>query len=536
MRYFIYCRKSSEAEDRQILSLESQIAELRRVCLHGSDVTVVDTYQEARSAKAPGRALFNEMLERIQRGEAEGIIAWHPDRLSRNSVDAGTLIWLLDRGVLKDLKFATYTFENNPQGKFTLAMFLVQSKYYVDSLSENVKRGNRTKVEKGWRPNGAPIGYRNCPVTRTIIPDPERFFLVRRMFDLMISGAYSPNEIRIIARDEWGLRTPVRKSIGGKPLSRSAVYRILTNPFYAGVLEWNGQSFPGSHEPMITLDEFDLIQQRFGRAHPTRPQKKDFPFRGLIRCGACGLSVTVSETVNRHGSHYTYYHCTRRRSNGAKCSQPSIRAEELEAQILGFLESLSLPPDEHDWALREAEKIDEEEWKHEERRLAVMEQGLQKVGKALDTLMHLRLNDMVTDDEFVSRRNELQQEELRLRERLKRVGRQVEASKPVTEFVSFSIRAADWFQAAGDRTKRKILLATGSNPLLTDKILNVEAKKPFIRTGGLGARPYLRAVVDDVQTLRRDDELYLRLRDVQRITEAMMLTDVVEGDDIRKAA
>jgi len=200
MRYFIYCRKSSEAEDRQIASIESQLTTLERQFVGRSDIEIIGIYQEAFSAKAPGRPKFSEMMARVERQEADGIVAWAPDRLARNSIDGGRLIYMLDIGKLRDLKFATYTFENNSQGKFMLQIMFGQSKYYSDALSENVKRGNRTKIEKGWRPNQAPLGYLNDPVTKTIIKDPLHFPLVRNMFDLMLTGANSPKTIAILAR------------------------------------------------------------------------------------------------------------------------------------------------------------------------------------------------------------------------------------------------------------------------------------------------------------------------------------------------
>ena len=159
-KFFLYARKSTDTEERQVRSIDDQLAELRELALK-ENIEIVKVYTEKRTAKVPGRPVFNEMLADIEKGLADGILAWHPDRLARNSVDGGKIIWLLDIGKLRDLKFPTFWFENTPQGKFMLQIAFGQSKYYVDNLSENIRRGIRQKLKNGLWPQMAPLGYLN---------------------------------------------------------------------------------------------------------------------------------------------------------------------------------------------------------------------------------------------------------------------------------------------------------------------------------------------------------------------------------------
>src|SRR4030066_1594817 len=154
MKYFSYTRKSTDSEERQILSIEAQLAELKEFAAK-EKLEIVASLCEAQTAKEPGRKIFGEMLDRICAGEAGGILAWHPDRLARNSIDGGKIIYLLDTGKLLDLKFPTFWFDTTPQGKFMLSIAFGQSKYYVDNLSENVKRGLRQKIRNGVWPGKA---------------------------------------------------------------------------------------------------------------------------------------------------------------------------------------------------------------------------------------------------------------------------------------------------------------------------------------------------------------------------------------------
>src|SRR3990167_7024042 len=195
MKYFIYTRKSTTSEDRQVMSLESQLSELKEFAAK-EKLEIVASLSEAQTAKEPGRKIFAEMLDRICAGEAQGILAWHPDRLARNSIDGGKIIYLLDTGKIKDLKFPTFWFDSTPQGKFMLNIAFGQSKYYVDNLSENIKRGHRQKLRKGIWPGVAPLGYLNNSRTKRIELDIEKAGLVRKCFELYATGNYCMKDVR----------------------------------------------------------------------------------------------------------------------------------------------------------------------------------------------------------------------------------------------------------------------------------------------------------------------------------------------------
>lgn len=477
MKYFIYCRKSTESEDRQVLSIDSQKSEIERTFRGLTEVHIVEVFEESFSAKAPGRPIFGQMLERIERGEAEGIICWHPDRLARNSVDGGRLIYLLDQGQLKDLKFSTFTFENNPQGKFMLQIIFGYSKYYVDSLSENVKRGNRAKVERGWRPCITPLGYVNDPVTKTIVPDGIHFETVQSIFRLALMETHPVRSILRIVTEDWVYRMPNNKRYGGRPLGQSTLYSLLGNPFYAGHFYWNGKLYQGKHEPMITMDEFRQVQRFIGRPGTQKPHKHTFPFTGIIRCG-CGLMITAEHHINRYGSHYTYYRCTKRHGS-ARCRQPYISERELHEEFSRFVERISLDDDAIATLAQQIVELRASNAPATVDANLVLERELQALRTQLSRLTDLRVRDLVSDDDFLARRRELEVEIASTEARRASVEKGSDWFEPAQLLISFRNQAISWFSSGSDEIKRTIVTAVGSNYTLEDKKLRGEAKKPF---------------------------------------------------------
>ena len=513
MRYFIYCRKSSEREDRQVLSIESQIKELKRLA-ERLNLKVVDIFTESRSAKAPGRPVFNEMIKKIKQGKAGGILCWKLDRLARNPIDGGKIIWLLQKGVLKCIQ--TFDRAYYPEDNVLLMSveFGMANQYILD-LSKNIKRGLKAKVEMGWRPNLAPLGYLNDNTygkgKNVIVKDPERFDLVKRMWKLMASGNYPVSRILELA-DDWGLRT--RK---GRRRSKSTVYRILTNPFYAGLFEYpkgSGNWYQGKHEPMITQEEYNRVQILLGRKGNPRPRKNNFPFRCLIKCGECGSTIIadpknqiicskckfkfsfnnrdtcprcntrIEEMKNPTILRYVYYRCSKR--GDPNCSQKSVEIKELERQIDGLLAQIQISEAFKNWALKYLKEEAEREKMDYDEILASQKRAYTNCLKKLDNLFQLKISplnvdgSLISDEEYAKKKAELVREKARLEEAIERLKKQENRwLEAIEKTFDFACHARYWFRNGTPEEKTQILRSIGSNLTLKDGKLEIELKKPF---------------------------------------------------------
>ncbi|MDF7774291.1 recombinase family protein [Sphingomonas sp. AOB5] len=499
MKYFLYCRKSTEREERQVMSLQSQQDAAERAFLNQPAIEVVEVLQEAMSAKNPGRPVFADMLNRIERGEADGIISWAPDRLARNSIDGGRIIYLLDTGTIRDLKFATYTFENNSQGKFMLSIMFGQSKYYSDALSDNVKRGNQTKIERGWRPNRAPLGYLNDPATKTIVPDPVLFSLIRRIFDMLIYEGRNPHDVATIVHQQWGLLTPGGQRSGRKPISRSTIYKMLANPFYKGEFEWNGQIYPGLHQAIVTPSEFACVQQKLNERSTPRPVRLSFAYTGMIRCATCSGMVTAERKTNRFGSKYIYYHCSSRGPLRNGCSELSVEEKVLTQTFFVFLESLRIREDVVAWVRGYLPEFanDVKVRRGQIRRVQIAAQA--EIAAQLAEVTSLRLRRLIQDEEFDQLRRQLEARKAALDDIDN--AEDVDLIEPFELLVKASKYAVDWIAQPENAAKRELLKIVGSNPTLGAKKLSIYATEPFFSDPELCALPRLLHDVEQVRTL-----------------------------------
>ncbi|HRQ07215.1 MAG TPA: recombinase family protein [Candidatus Saccharibacteria bacterium] len=473
-------RKSTEEAERQVLSLSSQEDQIR---VRFSDLNIVEWYTESKSAFEPDkRPKFKEMLERIDEGKIEGIIAWHPDRLSRNEVDASAVTYRIRQMKIKDLKFASgFNFDQTPESMMMLQMTMSQSQYYSAKLSKDVKRGNEKKRQMGGLTGQAPEGYINVRTSLTgrgearVEKDPERFYLMRRAFELFLTGEYSVQSIHTIMTDEWGYKTAIHGSRGGKPIVKNTLYNSFRNVRYAGLVPdpYDSEKFYKADFPaMITAEEYDKVQTLLGRkGMPRLTTRKQFALRGLIRCGLCGCMITAERKTKKLATgkiaSYDYYHCTGKRG----CAQRSfyIRETELWDELNELLNSYELVPELYEWAMDAFREFAEQEVTGRNSIQVMQDKSIESTQTQLDRLLDMATRGLIDDEQYRTKGAELKSQLNQLQE--ERAGTNYRVKnwyEMATETFEKLTSVSEKFKDGDIASKKDILLAIGQNPTLTN--------------------------------------------------------------------
>ena len=482
-KFFLYARKSTDVEDKQVRSIEDQITELRDFAKQ-NNLNIIEEFIEKQSAKIPGRPVFNEMIRRIEKGEANGILAWHPDRLARNSVDGGKIIYLLDCEHITALKFPQFWFEPTPQGKFMLNIAFGQSKYYVDSLSENTKRGLRQKVRRGEYPSLAPVGYLNDPRTKSIAVDKKRAPTIRQAFELYAEGNHRLEDVS----DFLAQQNIVSKS--GKKIHITRATFILSNPFYCGLFRYAGEIHEGKYEPIISKKLFDKVQEVLKQRGRPRHKSKIEPqvFCGLLRCGTCGMMITgeyrVKTQKNGTQHFYTYYHCTKKRKN-FKCSEPCIRQEELDKQISSLLQKFSLPTD---WAEKLNARLEKDKSKSAQSVSAFVQEAEEKIkiiNIKLQRLLDGYLEQDIEREIYRTEKSKLLSEKKSLEEQMiKLEQKQNDLLEPMENWINYAQNLAKIARDSNLLDKKVAAKEIfGSNLCLASRVLRGESQNQWAALG-----------------------------------------------------
>ena len=471
MKYILYARKSTEQEERQAMSIDSQISELLRMS-ERFGFTIDKTYRESMSAKKAGRPIFNEMLEYIEKQKDCIVLAWKVDRLTRNISDGARITELLESGNIKEIRTIDKVIMDNPSDKFMLIMDFGVGKKYSDDLSVNVKRGNRAKLEKGGLPGVAPFGYLNDKLNKTVYVDEDRVDYIRKAFDLYSTGSYSVREIADILYAS-GMRTK-----GGHKYHKSKIHTMLSNPFYAGLIRRNGKLYQGCHEQVVSQQVFENTQTAlFGRTH-SKKQKLFFHLRGKIRCGHCGCAFTATRKKG-----HDYYHCTNGKG-GCREHEHSLRGEVLDGVVATVLEDIQFRPEMIEMAyLASKEKTNLNE-NYRQSSLDNITKQLEFVTKKRSKLLDSHLTDLITNDVYESKMKELGNEETSLKQQFKQVENKFKTSvstlEPTKEVFLSANRAKNDFLNSQNDKKREVLENLLWNLEIKDQVLaNVSYKMPY---------------------------------------------------------
>ena len=409
MKYFLYARKSTDVEDKQVLSIEAQLSELRALARQ-EKLEVIQEFVEKKSAKMPGRPVFSEMMARIQKGEAQGIVCWKIDRLARNPVDGGQIQWLLQNSTIAHIQThdrAYYPADN-------VLMMSVEfgiANQYIRDLSVNTKRGLREKARQGIYPSSAPLGYLNNPRTKTIVVDRKKAPIIRKAFEMYAENKYRLEDIADFLYQN-GIKTRATRrwsSDGGKAHSKDQMTWMLSNPFYYGHFKYSGEVYEGKHTPLIDKKSFDRVQEVL-KLRSKKKVAKNSPqaFCGLLSCDACNSSITAEKQKG-----HVYYRCTRKKG---VCTEPYVREESLDLQLSELLARFVLPPE---WAAELNRIVDKDEKETSQIAAASVQEMRSKIA-SLDGKI-ARLTDLFVEQDiersdYLERRHSLMSEKRSLQE------------------------------------------------------------------------------------------------------------------------
>jgi len=513
LRYFLYARKSSESEDRQMASIKDQEIEVKKIA-DELDLEIAGYFNESKSAKAPGRKVFNEMLLQIEKGEADGIICWKLNRLARNPVDGGKISWMLQNNIIKHIQCFGRDYKPS-DNVLMMQVELGMANQFIKDLSVDIKRGMRQKAERGWNPFPTlPIGYlhhkdrKGVVQDQEIIKDEERYLIVQRLWKLLLTGVYSIAEIKREG-DKRGL-----VNFNKKPYCIHTYHKLFSTEFYFGYFYWNDTNgnkkrLRGLHVPMVSEQEYDKAQVLIGNhKRPTRRKKYYFSFRGLLSCGECGCSITAERKlqvrctkcrykfscINRKDCpkcnllisdmkkptilDFTYYRCTKKKG---KCDQKAIREYELEKQYLEVLRDIKIEKLFYDFMSKELKDYNETQNTDELQYRSQLKKRKSELENRINGLVLMRAEGDISKEVYLQMTRGSEKE-------IKKVQGQIKQEetgycnwiKVANDYLNFSLNASKVLKESDHFAKKSLLNKIGSNQTLLDGKLHFIKAKPLL--------------------------------------------------------
>ncbi len=500
LRYVIYKRKSSEENDRQVLSLRSQDDVLKKLCKR-HNLNIIADFEESASAYSPGRPEFKRMLQILEEGKADAILCCHLSRLSRNALDTGVLLHKLHTGEIHVVRTPEKIYDKNSDDGFIMALQLAMSKKSSDDTSNFVQRDIKAKLRKGEYPSNAPLGYLNIDKDgkisgkrftiekqsvleesrhrlKRVEQDPIIAPLVKKLFILSATGKYTLAHLRRES-ESWGLIATRSK----KMLSKQTIHRILTNPFYYGAIPWKESIIEPDelpeetrHEALITKELFHRTQEALGLRSKPHSAKNYYRYTNSMACGECGKNISAL-TAKGH----VYYRCM-------KCKGIAYTPEtEIDKQLEALLEDIQIDEEFYELAIEEINKTNagEVEMYNAKRKKQTAE--LKNIETKFQNLVSLKISpenkegDLLSIEDFkyqkemLTKQRQLIQDEMGVTEKNEEVW--YEACVSYLDFVK---NIKDRFYGTTPEEKRDMFQFFYYNPVLKDQTVLYTAKSPHL--------------------------------------------------------
>jgi len=475
MKYFLYARKSTEDKNKQVQSIQDQIDTLKSIAQERG-LEIIEVIIDERTAKSPGRKGFTSMVERIKRGEAQGILCWKLDRLARNMIDGGTVIWLLQEEAIAEI-VTPHKLYLPSENTLVLNVEFGMATQFSRDLKVNVERGMKAKVEQGWFPARAPIGYLNEPHAikgnRKILNDPSTFSVIQHLWQTLLLRECSMKELYDYMEEE----SPLYRN--GALFSRTGFDALFHNKFYCGIFTWSGTEYVGAHIPMITQKEFERAQQILHTGKGLRTRTLQFDLKGLFHCGCCDALITAESHTKHVKSigeikEYKYYRCGHRKA-GITCREKPLAEAKVERQILDEIEKISIPNEILEFGLQTLNQMESSP------KETSKETHLQKEIDTLSSRIKTMENNLAEEPDREIRatiyncRNEIKVQKNALEQDLQKAKAEKEnPHKEIKNRLELILHAKQTFQKGTAEQKKNVVRGLGLNWLLTDQKLHYE--------------------------------------------------------------
>ena len=466
MKCVIYARVSSKEQEQEGFSIPAQLKLLRGYAA-SNGFMIAEEFVEVETAKRAGRTAFGQMLEFLgTNSDCRTILVEKTDRLYRNFRDYVELDDLgLEIHLVKENEVISK--DSRSHAKFVHGIKVLLAKNYIDNLSEEVKKGMLEKAEQGEFPGKAPFGYKNDRLRKVLVPDDHYAPLVRRMYELYAGGGISLSGLRdLIYQEGWRTRT-------GRKMPLSLVERVLKNPIYVGEFTWRKKRYVGNHVPLVTRKLFEAVQAALRGGGGQRQGRKEFLFRGLLRCSHCGCMLVGEIKKGK----YVYYHCTQARG---KCEQPWIREETIDALFGDVFRSIQIDDSTISEIVRALNDSRVKEREFREKEVARLERKSADLQSKLDRAYEDRLDGTIEDGFWrdISARWREQQDQVAAQLTKFRAAHRNYIDE-ATEILELSKTAYSKYLKGEHSSKRKLLQLILSNCTFDGVTLYPTYKTPF---------------------------------------------------------